>query len=198
MDYQQPHFYKFNSDSISLSNLAIQYSKDSCDEYKTLLDLGCGCGVVGIEVANQLNTIEYLSLVEVQQDYQDSIQFNLQNLLIREVENKTSYKSFSQIGEQLDETFDLIVCNPPYFTPGKGRKSSNVQRQICRTFEMDSPQILMKLILNSLSEKGKAFILMPKAEIQWQQIKDEYHNNIQKLSEESDIEIYLVFHPNSN
>ncbi len=196
MDYQQPSFYKFNEDSILLSNEVIARSKRLSPS--SVMDLGCGCGVIGIEVSNSLDSIKQLTLVEMQSEYSESIQFNLKNILNRSIKIETLFCSFNEQLKKSNTAYDLIVCNPPYFSKGRGRSSSNVQRQLCRTFDFDSPDILLELILKSLSKNGEAYIIIPNNEIQWDEIKIQYKQNMKCIFEKEDVGIYLILHSNSD
>jgi tRNA1(Val) A37 N6-methylase TrmN6 len=50
-DYSQPDYYRFNSDSITLVN----YLLKSMGPTESILDLGAGCGIIGIELARYLS-----------------------------------------------------------------------------------------------------------------------------------------------
>lgn len=152
-DYSQPEFYRFNEDSLKL----VQRIKDSGVKATAVLDLGAGCGVLGIEVANQLGC-ESLTLLEPQVDFYSHLETNLAHQI--KVPLKAEIiKAF--FGEWTPEKkYDLIVCNPPYYLPGRGQPYKDARRELARSFIKDDWRILLKLIEKALTPEGKAFIVI--------------------------------------
>src|SRR5690606_16988297 len=91
VDYSQPLFYRFNSDSLQLVNFIL---KKEC-QFKSILDLGAGCGIIGIELAKALGP-KVVTLVEMQEDYSVHIETNLKLFLPQAVESQVYYKSFGE------------------------------------------------------------------------------------------------------
>lgn len=129
MDYQQPSFYRFSEDSIWLARAAREVAPASC---KSLLDIGCGCGVVGIELSNGLPNLETIALVEKQKEFLAFIKENLK-LAHRQDIFEIVQSDFLQWKDE--RLFDLVVSNPPYFKEGHGRASPDTNTQACRFFE---------------------------------------------------------------
>ena len=150
-DYSQPDFYRFNQDSTALINwiLKTQGHADS------ILDLGAGSGIIGIELA-RLMKAKKLCLVEVQSEYLEHLKINSERFL------EETQIHISSFGEFPPQKFDLIVCNPPYYLPGKGELPADQRRAIARTFLVDSWEILLKKIEQCLN--GKCFIVLKKDE----------------------------------
>lgn len=157
MDYKQPDFYKFSQDSIELSKAVIDQAIDL--NIKSLLDIGAGCGVVGIEIANALTSLETITLLEPQNDFLPFIDANISSMYKGNSKFIIKNKTVSEFKSH--ELFDVIVCNPPYFDPKSGRTSPDKRKQMCRSFEVDSAQIYLKKISELLSPKGIGFILIP-------------------------------------
>jgi tRNA1Val (adenine37-N6)-methyltransferase len=152
-DYHQPDFYRFNEDSISLVKWIIG------KEYRPqrILDLGAGCGVMGIELAQALNP-ELLTLVELQTDFITYLEKNCQLFVPSSTKYSVHINSFSDFSSLCK--FDLIVCNPPYYLPERGEVSKDANRAIARTFLRDSWPVLLQTISDSLTDNGKAFIVL--------------------------------------
>lgn len=159
-DYIQPKFYHFTQDSIFLAKTVADDSQTS--RPKNILDLCAGCGVVGLEVIQGSNYLESACAVEYQLQYMPFLE--------------TNYKQFapyinsklicSSVGKMvLEEKFDCIVANPPYFKMGSGRKSAEVNRQVSRTFEVDNLDILLRQIKKAKSLRGKAYVVFPSHDI---------------------------------
>ncbi|NLZ16204.1 MAG: methyltransferase [Desulfobulbaceae bacterium] len=91
-----------------------------------ILDLGCGCGVVALIIAYRFLNCT-LSAVECQHDLAliagHNVQANGFQARIQVVEADLRHLQ----GVLSPESFDLVVCNPPYFAQNKGRLSKNVQ-----------------------------------------------------------------------
>lgn len=152
-DYLQPDFYRFNEDSIKLINFVLERIKSA----HSILDLGCGSGIIGIEVSNILLPSD-LYLLEGQQEWMDYIKENISQKLKKEVHASIISNTFGLW--KSERKFDLIVCNPPYFLPGHGEASSNKLRDNSRTFNIDNWQVLMRLIDHSLVDTGRCYIVI--------------------------------------
>lgn len=151
-DYSQPDFYHFNQDSIILVNEVIKRLKS----INSLLDIGAGCGVLGIEIARTI-VVNRLTLLEAQPDFIPFLRENV-GYFIPHINVSIVNK---RIHEMDDSLFDVIVCNPPYYLPGHGIPSKDEKRNIARTFILDSWEILLHKIKSNLSPDGVAFVLIP-------------------------------------
>lgn len=152
-DYSQPSFLKFGHDSLDLVKRVLS----EISQAQHLLDLGAGCGVIGIELANKLNS-ETLTLLELQSDYLPFLQVNLKEQLHVSCETRIEISSFGEW--HTDQKFDLIVSNPPYYLSGHGRPSPDDRRQKARSFEVDGHAVFLNLIEKGLSTNGRAYIVI--------------------------------------
>ena len=85
-----------------------------CREYKTLLDLCTGSGVIGISVATNTDLNE-VTLVDVSKD---ALQVARKNIKLNKVENKCKIIESNMFENlyKLNNKYDIIVSNPPYLT----------------------------------------------------------------------------------
>jgi tRNA1(Val) A37 N6-methylase TrmN6 len=152
-EYDQPGFYRFNEDSIRLVSWILE--QDLTPE--NILDLGAGCGVIGIELARSLKP-KGLTLLEVQKEFLSSLELNCRKFL-HDITNYSiyieSFFNFSPICK-----YDLIVSNPPYYLPGRGEMAHDPNRAVARSFLIDSWSVLLNKILVSLSKEGRAFVVL--------------------------------------
>ncbi len=151
-DFSQPDFYRFNEDSLKL----IQFVQSRLPSAESILDLGAGCGIIGIELAARLHAKE-LCLLEAQADYAFHLHKNVSERIIKcnvEVVVKTFGEWYPKV------QYDLIVSNPPYFLPGHGRPSQNSKKNIARSFVLDSWDIFLDLVNVSLLSTGRAFLVL--------------------------------------
>lgn len=158
MNYRQPEFYRFSRDSIILAEIVSQEIK-SLSKVAHVLDVGCGCGVIGLEIARRLGPglLGSLTLLEKNEKFMKSIQENVEQFL--------THKLYCQVVHQ--DLFDFspvrnythLVCNPPYFLEGRGRPSPDLQKRSCRSWRGDEAQeFMLKLYSMGQEERAKVYI----------------------------------------
>jgi tRNA1(Val) A37 N6-methylase TrmN6 len=154
-DYIQPDFYRFNQDSLALVERAHKVQPNA----KSVLDLGAGCGIMGLELARRLDRC-HLALVELQSDFAPYLKSNMNNFLPPSCEGEIFIEGFESFNSE--RRFDLIVCNPPYYLPNEGEASKDKRRNLCRSFVVDDWAKLLKCISHHLSETGSAHLVLKK------------------------------------
>lgn len=152
-DYSQPDFYRFNRDSLVL----VRWILEKQIRANSVLDLGAGCGIIGIELSRSLHP-EKLVLVELQSAFLPHLELNRSHFLPATTNCEMFIEAFSRF--QPKETFELIVCNPPYYLPGKGQLPENPNRSLARSFSQDGWPVLLNLIRCSLAPSGVAFVVI--------------------------------------
>ncbi len=151
--YKQPDFYRFNEDSTKLVEHVIERVRGEYLDH--VLDLGSGCGILGIELS-RFNHIKELDFVELQPQF---IVYLEQNVRAYKVANSTIYKtSFSNF--KIEKKYDLIISNPPYYNMNSFRTSPDPNRAICRHFLVDDIHIWFNVIRTYLAPKGKAYFVL--------------------------------------
>ncbi|MDR2152867.1 MAG: methyltransferase [Helicobacteraceae bacterium] len=105
MELRQPEKgYRYNTDSILLYRFASQRRLSG-----SLLDVGCGCGIVGLLLARDFGA----SLVGV--DIQEEmVSFAVQNGALNNIKARFFAADFRKF--DIGEKFDAIVCNPPFYS----------------------------------------------------------------------------------
>ena len=152
-DYLQPDFYRFNQDSIRL----ITRVTEKVEKASTILDLGSGCGLIGLELA-QHYLPDLLTLLELQEDFRDILAENVKRKSPPQTCTEIFITSFSKWTHA--KTYELIVCNPPYYFPDSGQPSANVRRGLARSFLVDDWGVLLELIFRSLASGGLAMLVV--------------------------------------
>jgi len=152
-DYLQPDFYRFNEDSIKL----VHWILNTGPKVQSLVDLGAGSGVIGIELARVLKPKDFI-LVELQNEFKSYLEHNCQEFLPSEVIYNIVIKSFKEFTPQ--KKYDLVVCNPPYYLPGQGEKAKDPNRAIARSFLTDSWRTLIEKISQLLTIEGKGYLVL--------------------------------------
>ncbi|MFP4392246.1 MAG: tRNA1(Val) (adenine(37)-N6)-methyltransferase [Desulfohalobiaceae bacterium] len=129
-----------------------------------ILDLGSGCGVVclGLLLQNPGLGLQITGL-ELDQEMvacarenaktlglQDSCEFLLQDL-----------RQTRQQGQVSVESFDLVLCNPPYREPGRGRPSPNQAKNRARFEVQANLQDFLALCSFALKNKSHLALVYP-------------------------------------
>ncbi len=146
-DYRQPRFYRFNEDSLKLVSFtqSLNIAQNS-----RFLDIGSGCGVIGIELA-KLNPSWSGVLLEPQEEFIEYIKLNQKlydTQYLKLVQSSIESADFS-------EKFNLIVFNPPYFFEERGRASKCQLRHSCRHINYETLSKWFEIAFNLLERGGK-------------------------------------------
>ncbi len=113
--YQPQEGYCYNSDSVFLYDFI-----DSFNPKGKVLDVGAGCGVVGLLVARDNKKVE-LEAVEKQEAF---IHYATTNARVNKIEYKMHEGSFLDLDE--DVKYDYIISNPPFYHDGASRSEDEM------------------------------------------------------------------------
>jgi tRNA1Val (adenine37-N6)-methyltransferase len=152
-EYSQPSFYRFNEDSIKLIDFVLERHNTAV----SILDMGTGSGIIGIELAKILKP-KSLCLLEGQKEWLEYLRKNVATFLGQNISVEIIIETFGNWEPQ--KKFDLIVCNPPYFLPGHGEASTNQLRNNARSFVIDDWSILIKKVDLTLLDSGRAYFVI--------------------------------------
>lgn len=152
-DYSQPEFYRFNSDSLELVKFIVQRT----GVVHSILDMGAGSGIIGIELARLLKA-KHLTLLELQEDFEIHLKKNAEFYLDDDIRCDIILSSFKDF--ETRDKFDLIVSNPPYYLPGKGELPQDPRRARARSFLQDSWEILVQKMSENLKSDGRGYIIL--------------------------------------
>jgi len=111
--YQPESGYCYNSDSIFLYDFINTFNPKG-----KVLDVGAGCGVVGLLVARDNTKVE-LEAVEKQAAFRD---YATRNAAVNKIEYKMHEGDFLEL--KSDTKYDYIISNPPFYPSGV-QKSEN-------------------------------------------------------------------------
>jgi len=113
--YQPESGYRYNSDSLFLYDFI-----NSFQPRGKLLDVGAGCGIVGLLVARDNKKVS-LEAVEKQEVF---VKYAKKNAL----ENKLDYKLYETDFLAFDAStkYDYIVSNPPFYPEGTKQSEDEV------------------------------------------------------------------------
>lgn len=147
--YQNQDFFCFSLDSVILANFAKVNLRT-----KKILDLGSGNGVIPLILS--LRTKAFIEGVEIQKDLvslaQESIRYNHLDYRIKIYHQ--DMKDFAK-NSSLYDTYDLIICNPPYFKENeKSTKNKDIHKIIARHEVYISLEEIIRITFKLLKEGG--------------------------------------------
>jgi len=113
--YQPSNGYCYNSDSLFLYNFVSLFSPKG-----KVLDVGAGCGVVGLLVARDNEKVK-LEAVEKQDIFVEFATINARVNKIKYKLYKTDFLDFL-----VDEKYDYIISNPPFYVSGSTKSDNDI------------------------------------------------------------------------
>jgi tRNA1(Val) A37 N6-methylase TrmN6 len=131
------------------------------NHYK-ILDIGSGCGIIGLELSIHCPPINFIDFLEIQDVYLPFFTKNL-NMIHGDTKNNfcfinENYAILNTI--EYKDRYDIIVSNPPYFFVEEGLLSPNDFKNRCRFFIDSDFKTLILGIANCLKKTGVAYILV--------------------------------------
>ncbi len=164
--HQPENGFRFSADSLLLSSFTHPPSKGR------IMDMGCGCGVIGIALLLKHEDKELtVHAVDVQTEMVDCTQMNAQKFQVTDRLNSWSMDLETEYLKIVPESYDLVTANPPYFTPGKGRKPQNAEQGIA-SFGNGYPDsaetldIFLSAARRALKNKGALYFLFSPERLQ--------------------------------
>lgn len=121
---EQPnHLYKLSSDAVALGNFV------ECKTSDTVIDVGCGTGVLTLLIADRQHPHKIISVdinAEAVKQLEKNLALNQDRLSATHF--TTIHADARQLHTQLNRAADVMVCNPPYFTTGKKPQNEHINQ----------------------------------------------------------------------
>ena len=179
-------YFDFKKMRIEQENCAMKVSTDACIQgawtpiakgIHRVLDIGAGTGLLSLMLAQRNENLIFDAL-EIDELAAKQAEENAANSPFAQQINvhKTDAKKW-----QANELYDLIICNPPFFS--KSLKGEDSQRNLARHNDDFSFEELIKILEINLENKGQASILLPTSELpRWEKsLENSELNTIQML-----------------
>ncbi len=144
--------YRFSIEALLLAGFVRARSRDR------ILELGAGCGVVTVLLALRFPGVKIAAL-EIQKRLVQALKFTL-------AANKLGKRVLAIRGDLrkppfLPERFDLVVANPPFKAPERGRLPPDRENLIARTEILARLEDFLKAARKLLVPKGKMVLVYP-------------------------------------
>lgn len=129
---------------------------DIGENCKTILDIGTGCGVIALMLAQKTNAeiigidIDEKSILEAQQN---ASQIDWKNHL------SFIHKKLQDFSQQRTQKFDLIVTNPPFFE--NSLKSPDFNINLSKHTDNLTFEELIEAVSLLLAENGQFTVILP-------------------------------------
>lgn len=146
--------YRFSVDAV----LAAHFVRPKPGQ--RVLDLGCGCGVIGLILAYRVDEITVHGL-ELQPEL---AQLAKENVLTNGLERRMhilrgDVRSPSQTLQP--EAYDLVVCNPPYGTGQDGRINQQAQAAVARHGLAGNLEDFVRTAAFAVRNRGRVVFIVP-------------------------------------
>ncbi|MEY2950251.1 MAG: hypothetical protein RLZZ248_1452 [Bacteroidota bacterium] len=145
-----------------------------------VLDIGTGTGVIALIIA-QNNPEALVDGVEIDSDSasQATVNFNQSPFSDR---LRVIHQDIQSFTESKEQSYDLLVCNPPFFTGGTLSEisSRNAARHTVKMPHAD----LINAARNLLHEKGRLNLILPYIEgLRFEELARNYGFYVRKITE---------------
>jgi tRNA1Val (adenine37-N6)-methyltransferase len=122
-----------------------------------VLDIGAGTGILSLMIA-QRSYAENIEALEIDDDAFEQCAENFENSPWND-RLFCFHASLMEYIEAVDEKFDLIICNPPFYT--EDYKTEDEARNVARFNDAMPMEHIIFAVINFLSDKGKFSIIIP-------------------------------------
>ncbi|MES2963920.1 MAG: methyltransferase [Bdellovibrionota bacterium] len=161
--YSQPEAYRFCQDSI-LAPLVIARDLEGTG-FARVLDLGAGCGVMGLELVHALPSIRSIDFLEIQPEFRPYFEANLATAGRSKEDFRFMESHWSSLhDEPLCGIYDVVVSNPPYFAANEGTLGPIELSNRCRFFLDDSFEGYVRAVRAALKPGARAYLLVKNGE----------------------------------
>lgn len=161
-------FFQFKQFRIDQGQTAMKVTTEGCilgawvarqsQSVKKVLDIGAGTGLLSLMIAQEHSDV-HIDAVELNEQ---AARQALENFLQSPWNNRLKLHNGKVQDLEIDDRFDLIVSNPPFFNQSLNSPAANVN--LARHDDSLSQQDLITAIKDNLTPTGHAYILYPERE----------------------------------
>lgn len=164
--YSQPDEYRFSHDSVFLARRVFEFLEEHNRKPQTAIDICAGCGIIGMDLLFHLRAAGndsplIFDFLEIQKQYEPHFHENLNRLDVTTTQCRFINGNYANIqSPNLQAKYDLMVCNPPYFSIQHGKLPTADLKLRSRFFVDSDLETLINFIHQKLSPIGLAFVLI--------------------------------------
>ncbi len=181
--------HPITSDTQLLTDTVLVHHADA--PHLRVLELGTGNGVIAIMLALH-HPDWFITAVDIQIPLIRLAKANLELagvnvfFLLADIRNISQYLN--------NETFDIVLSNPPYFPFGKGKISPNQTKFLAKNDILCSVSDVMKAMDATLSNGGNGYLIYPaEREKQLQEEAEKFNLAVELLnSHQKERNLYLI------
>lgn len=158
--------FKFKQFTVNQDNCAMKIGTDAVllgawtnieNKPISVLDIGSGTGVIALMLAQRTHA-ELIDALEIDENAYEQCVENFENSQWSD-RLFCYYASLQEFTEELDDKYDLIVSNPPFYQDNY--KSDNTQRDLARFYDAMPFEHLIICVSKLLSENGIFSVIIP-------------------------------------
>lgn len=158
--------FKFKQFTINQDNCAMKIGTDAVllgawaslkSNPNSILDIGAGTGVLSLMLA-QRSHAELIDAIEIDDKAYEQCVDNFEQSPWGD-RLFCYHASFLEFIDEIDDKYDLIICNPPFYT--EDFKSDNKQRDLARFNDALPFEHLLKGVSKLLAESGLFSVIIP-------------------------------------
>lgn len=158
--FQASKGYRFSVDSVLIAHFVSVREKDR------ILDLGCGCGIIMLILLYRWGKrLNDMVGVEIQGNLAGLARKNLQANSF-ETCGRVVEGDIKNLGSLVTpQSFDTVVCNPPFYGHGSGRQSVNNEARLARHQILANLDDFLFASALAVRNKGAVYFIYPAGQI---------------------------------
>ena len=158
--------FKFKEFSVNQDRCAMKIGTDGVllgawtsveNSPYSILDIGAGTGILSLMLA-QRSYAEQIEAIEIDENAYEQCAENFENSPWNDL-LFCYHASLLEFVEEVEDTFDLIICNPPFYS--EDYKSDNEARDLARFNDAMPFEHIIYAVAHLLSEIGLFSIVIP-------------------------------------
>ena len=158
--FQNKSGYRFSIDSVLLAHFLTPHKGDK------ILDMGAGCGVIALILLYRwASIVEEVSGIELQASLAKLAQANYHSNNFSEHGRVIEKDIKNILGAIAPESYDKVICNPPFYSCSSGRMSTKKEANLARHHVLATLLDFLKASALVVKNRGDVFFIYPSESI---------------------------------